>query len=136
MPILLFSIYLPIAASNIEDKQESYDRIQLILSNNPGAIPILLGDFNTRIINNFGLEHHVGAQFFPSAYSLEDAPQDVMESRDLLMEFLVETNSRIINTMHNNYFQNATFKAPAAEHFVPPFVPPHFAQLDYIITKS
>eukprot|EP00971_Amphidinium_carterae_P314865 6259176-Amphidinium_carterae.1 len=82
MPILLFSIYLPIAASNIEDKQESYDRMQLLLSNNPGAIPNLLGDFNTCIINNFDLEHHVGAQFFPSAYSLEDAPQDVTESRD------------------------------------------------------
>eukprot|EP00971_Amphidinium_carterae_P081773 1617586-Amphidinium_carterae.1 len=38
--------------------------------------------------------------------------------------------------MHTNYFQNATFKAPIAEYFVPPFAPTHFAQLDYIITKS
>eukprot|EP00971_Amphidinium_carterae_P260197 5162352-Amphidinium_carterae.2 len=135
MPVLLFSIYLPTAASSIEDKQESYDRIQVILSN-IRALSQYYSETSTHVVSIVLVWNTMWGHMFPSAFSLEDAPQDVTESRDMLMEFLVETNSRIINAIHTNYFQNATLKVPATEHFVPPFVPTHFAQLDYIISKS
>eukprot|EP00971_Amphidinium_carterae_P121445 2405021-Amphidinium_carterae.1 len=74
--ILILSIYLPTAGHTYQEKSDTYHRIHRILSDNTASIPILLGDFNSRVISRTGVEQNVGRYFFPNVYSLDTAPLD------------------------------------------------------------
>ena len=87
LPLLLLSAYAPTAVSPLEEKERFYSRIKYILQHTPQAIPIIAGDFNARVVSREDNANVFGPHFFPTPYPLADAPEDVLESRDLFAEF-------------------------------------------------
>ena len=50
---------------------------------------VILGDFNARILLDLGIPRHVGPNFFPTTRQIGDHPEDILENRDLFLDFLV-----------------------------------------------
>ena len=136
VPILVLSVYAPTAAADIETKMHFYQDIGEIIRENGGALVIILGDFNARILTNPGLPRHVGNNVFPSARPLGEQSEEILENRDLFLDFLIQNDLVALNTlMPGRPQEQITFRHPGQPNFTPPWSEHNFAQIDYILTK-
>eukprot|EP00971_Amphidinium_carterae_P343873 6483908-Amphidinium_carterae.2 len=136
LPLLVINLYFPTAATALEEKIATLDRLNAILDGYPNAIPILGGDFNTRVIDNDGVAQYFGTHFFASQYTLETAPEEILENRELILEFLINRGMVFLNTLFDQApSAQLTFKFSTTDGFRPPFSSDRFAQMDYLATK-
>ena len=137
VPILVLSVYAPTAAADPETKLQFYQEIGDIPRENGSAMIIILGDFNARILANPGLPRHIGTNIFQSDRPLRDQAEDVLESRDLFLDFLIQNDLVALNTIvPKPPSEQITFRHPGQPDFAPPWVENNFAQIDYILTKG
>ena len=80
-------------------KCNSTKRWETFFGKTGGALVILLGDFNARILTNPGLPPHVGPNFFESTRPLGEQTEEVLENRDLFLDFLMEHDLVALNTL-------------------------------------
>ena len=66
LPLLVLSCYAPTAAHSDSDKAEFYNKIKEILDENRRAIPILLGDWNTKLSSRDPEDYGIGDNIFPT----------------------------------------------------------------------
>ena len=103
---------------------------------NGGALIIILGDFNARVLTNPGVPRHVGPNIFQSDRPLGDQSEDILENRDLFLDFLIQHDLVALNAlMPKPPADQITFKHPGQPDFSPPWVENNFAQINYILTK-
>ena len=137
VPILVLSVNAPTAAATPDEKQLFYREIGEILSENGGALVILLGDFNARILRDPGLPRHIGQNIFESRTPLGDYAEDVLENRDLFVDFLLQQDLVALNALVETLRETqVTYRNPGQPNFEPPWEDMRYAQIDYILTKN
>ena len=136
VPLFVLSVYAPTATAETEDKQRFYQEISEIITENGGAMIVILGDFNARILANPGLPRHIGQNIFDSSRPLGDHSEAVLENRDLFLDFLVQHDLVALNTLKPGPpITQITHRNPGQPNITPPWDENNFAQLDYILTK-
>ena len=141
LPLAVFSIYAP---SKVQDlhidqarKQKFWGSLQNIFDQYCSRhVPILLGDFNTRLYTNqtLGLNNHIGPYTF--AATLED---EQMEGNNLqyFLEFLTDNNLCLPSTMRprppHKIITYAEITAEVADRLAP--TTSTFATLDHIVAR-
>ena len=137
VPLLILSVYAPTAAAETEDKQNFYQEIGEIIAENGGAFLIILGDFNAQILSDPGLPRHIGRNLFSTHRPLGEQSADVLENRDLFLDFLLQYDLTALNTLHEAPPEKqVTYRHPGQTHFEPPWSENCYAQIDYILTKA
>ena len=137
VPILALSVYAPTASTPTEEKEKFYNEIGEIIAENGGAFPIIMGDFNARIISNPGLPRNIGPNIFESAYPLGMHSEDVLENRDLFLDFVLTNDLVALNTLVEGPPETQiTYRYPAQPEFAPPWLETNFAQIDFLLTKT
>ena len=120
-----------------EEKTTFYHEIGEILSENGGAFIIILGDFNAKLLKNPGLPRNIGNHIFHTRFALETQSAEVLENRDLFLDFLVHHDLVALNTLHeSNPGTQVTYHYPGQPRLAPPWDEENFAQLDFILTKT
>ena len=135
---MILSAYAPTAATNTDDKNLFYQQLGQIIAENAGAHIIILGDFNARILRDPGIPRHVGGHFFETDANLDSYPEDILENRDLFLDFLLQHDLVALKTLRPDTGpeNKITYRFPGRPHFEPPWDPEGFAQIDYILTKA
>ena len=137
VPLLILSVYAPTAAAEAETKDTFYQDISEILSENGGAMIVVLGDFNARILTDPGLPRHVGQNIFQGEHPLGTYSEDVLDNRERFLDFLLQQDLVALNTLQAGPPNTQiTFRNPGQTNFSPPWVETNFAQIDCILTKS
>ena len=137
IPLLILSVYAPTAATNPEIKEKFYQEIGEIIAENGGAMVILLGDFNARILANPGLPRHIGTNIFSSAHPLGTHSEEVLDNRERFLDFLVQHDMVALNTLQGGPPETQiTYRYPGQANFEPPWEEARFTQIDFILTKS
>ena len=99
VPILILSVYAPTAATPTDQKETFYREIGEIIAENGGAYIIILGDFNARIIANPGIPRHIGPNFLQSTNPIGAHSPEVLENRELFLDFLIQHDLVAVNTL-------------------------------------
>ena len=141
LPLALFSIYAPSQVQDIDLDQTRKEKFWTSLREvyahySSRYVPILLGDFNTRLYTNqtVGLNDHIGSSTF--AATLED---ERMEGNNLqyLLEFVTDHNLCLPSTMRprpaNKIITYAEITDEPADRLVPTIST--FATLDHIVAR-
>ena len=139
LPILVLSIYAPTAAAPEEEKTIFYREVGEIIRENAGTYLIILGDFNARILKDPGLPRHIGPNILTTPQPLETHAADLLENRDLFLDFLIEHDLVAINTLQHRPGPDQipiTYRLPGQPHLEPPWDTAGFAQIDFILTKA
>ena len=137
VPLLILSVYAPTAAADPDTKDKFYQEIREIIAENGGAFVIILGDFNARILENPGLQRHIGANILKSAHPLGHHSEDVLDNRERFLDFLVQQDLVAVNTLREGPPETQiTYRLPGQPAFEPPWIEDRYAQIDYILTKS
>ena len=137
VPLLVLSVYAPTAVASREEKEQFYLDIGDIISENGGAMLLVLGDFNARLLLDPGLPRHVGRNILTSPQELGEHSEDVLENRDLFLDFLVQFDLVALNTLiPSPPERQITYRTPGQPTFTPPWDPERFSQIDFILTKS
>ena len=98
---------------------------------------VILGDFNARILTDPGLPRHVGPNIFKAEHPLGTYSEEVLDSREIFLDFLLQQDLVTLNTLQNGQPNTQiTFRNPGQPNFAPPWVETNFAQIDYVLTKS
>ena len=100
--ICIINTYNPHAGYDYQQKEQHYYELQQIIdTNNKQTKLIILGDFNTRLQGAREYEKHIIGQYIygygPNA--VEDAKENVAESRTLFLNFCEENELIVTNTM-------------------------------------
>ena len=137
VPLLVLSVYAPTAAAEAQEKQNFYQEIGEIIAENGGAFLVIMGDFNAQLLSDPGLPRHVGPNLFTTTRPLGEQSAEVLENRDLFLDFLLQFDLIALNTLHAAPpGRQVTYRSPGQPHFEPPWSENRFAQIDYILTKS
>ena len=141
LPLALFSIYAPSQVQDIDLDQTRKEKFWTTLREvcahySSRYVPILLGDFNSRLYTNqtVGLNDHIGSSTF--AATLED---ERMEGNNLqyLLEFVTDHNLCLPSTMRprpaNKIITYAGITDEPADRLVPTIST--FATLDHIVAR-
>ena len=137
VPLLILSVYAPTAAAEPDIKDTFYQDISEIIAENGGAIIVILGDFNARILTDPGLPRHVGPNIFRGEHPLGTYSEEVLDNRERFLDFLLQQDVVALNTLQEGPPNTQiTFRNPGQPNFEPPWVETNFAQIDYVITKS
>ena len=137
VPLLIVSVYAPTAATAYEEKTRFYNDLGEILRENGGALTIILGDFNAKILENPGLPENIGLNIFQSDMPLEHHSLETLENRDLFLDFLVQHGLVALNTLAiTTPDKQVTYRCPGQQHFTPPWNTTMFAQMDYVLVKK
>ena len=137
VPFLVLSVYAPTAAAETDTKDTFYQDISEIISENGGAMIVILGDFNARILTDPGLPRHVGPNIFRGEHPLGTYSEEVLDNRERFLDFLLQQDLVALNTLQEGPPNTQiTFRNPGQPNFEPPWVETNFAQIDYVLTKS
>ena len=137
VPILALSVYAPTAATPVEEKEKFYQEIGEIIAENGGAFVIILGDFNARILTDPGLPRHIGDNILQAIHPLGTHSEEVLENRDLFLDFLIQHDLVALNTLiADTPEKQITYRYPFQPDFTPPWIETNYAQIDYILTKA
>ena len=137
VPLLIISAYAPTAAADTEEKTRFYHGLRNILAENGGAMVIIHGDFNARILQNPGLPRHISPNFFQSTRPLGHQTVEVLENRDLFLDFLIQNDLVALNTLHEGPSSTQiTHRNPGQPTFEPPWEEHRYAQINFILTKA
>ena len=137
LKLLILSCYAPTAPHPEAEKMTFYNKLREILEENRTTIPILLGDWNTKLSQKEPEDYGIGENIFPTAYPLHEMPEDTYQNRAIFLDFLAAKSLTAVNTTHllpEN--QRVTYRTPGTPSFVGPWEPHLFAQVDYILTKT
>ena len=130
-------MYAPTAAAEPDTKDTFYQDISDIIAENGGAIIVILGDINARILTNPGLPRHVGPNIFKGEHPLGTYSEEVLDNRERFLDFLLQQDLVALNTLTEGPPNTQiTFRNPGQQYFEPPWVETNFAQIDYVLTKS
>ena len=120
-----------------DEKQTFYQEIGEIRTENGGAMIIILGDFNARLLTDLGLPNHVRRNIFENSRPLGTHSEMVLENRDVFLDFLIQQDLVALNTLSPGTPQERiTYRQPGQPTFEPPWDENRFAQIDYILTKK
>ena len=127
MPLLILSVYAPTAAAETDTTDTFYQDTSEILSENGGAMVVVLGDFNARILTDPGLPRHVGRNIFQSEHPLGTYSEEILENRERFLDFLLQQDLVALNTLQAGPPNTQiTFRNPGQQFF----------EINYILTKS
>ena len=137
VPFLILSVYAPTAAAETDTKDTFYQDTSEIIAENGGAMIVILGDFNARILTDPGLPRHVGPNIFRGEHPLGTYSEEVLDNRERFLDFLLQQDVVALNTLQEGPPNTQiTFRNPGQPNFAPPWAETNFAQTDYILTKS
>ena len=90
-----------------------------------------------QLLTDPGLPRQVGTNIFPTTRPLGEQSAEVLENRDLFLNFLVQYDLIALNTLQTQPpRKQVTYRSPGQRHFEPPWSENRFAQIDYILTKA
>ena len=98
---------------------------------------IVLGDFNAKVLTDPGIPRRVGPNTFTSTRALGEYREDILENRDLFLDFLLQQDLVALNTLRSGPAEEqVTYRYPIQPDFGHPWEENSFAQIDFILTKS
>ena len=137
VPLLVISVYAPTASADPDTKDKFYQDLSEIITENGGSLVIILGGFNARILDDPGLQRHIGPNIFKSTNPLRHHSEEVLDNRERFLDFLVQQDLVAISTLKEGPPETQiTYRFPGQPNFEPPWSESRFTQIDYILTKS
>ena len=110
LPINIINTYMPTSVESIETKEKAYEQFQNTYDTLKGTGPTyIVGDFNARLIypGNSTEEEIMGNfRMYDNKEEMRRLREPMLENRELLVQFTLANELRIINSMFKNILEN------------------------------
>ena len=138
IPIMIIAVYMYTAEVETTEKKKLYEEITNIANKASSKHIIhIVGDFNARIqIKTNEEEKCIGKHTFnKEKITIEQQNEKVEESRNMLINLCVSTDTILMNTQFQKPSEKlATHRRPNSE--TTPFERPHYEMIDYWLTHN